>query len=529
MKFKSTILVFILFIFTLNVTFSQGYKIKVKIRDLQDTSIILGYHMDGKMLAKDTAMLDNKGAGAFTGEVPLQGGMYFIFLPSKNIFNILIGDDQKFSIETNKDNFTDNMNISGSEENELFYQYELFLKEKGQKAKALRDELKQQDETDKKNKEKIQAEMEELNKEVEAEQNRLISEYPQTFLASFIRATQPVEVPDPPLDENGEPKDKNFRYKYYKQHYFDNINFSDDRLLRTSIFKPKLKEYFDKYVVQIPDSIIKDADRVINMARQNDEVFKYVLGTLYNKYNQSKIMGHDAVFVHLAEYYINGEADWADSSFVAKIKERVDKTKPNLIGNTAPNIRAVTINNRFIDLHAIKSDYLVILFYEPDCGHCKKEVPKMREIYHRLKDKGLQVLGFYTQGDTAKWYEFVREKKLDWINVWSPYSNKYRDLYNIYSTPTIYVLDKDKEIIAKRVGAEQIEKIVTEHLLVEKLDEVDKENDKEVQKAFKSFLKEFDTKEGIETAKEVIFMRRLSDEQKEEIEKLAGKLSARLE
>ena len=97
--------------------------------------------------------------------------------------------------------------------------------------------------------------------------------------------------------------------------------------------------YIKKLTPQIPDSINAAADRFIGKAKANDELFKYAVHYITNKYEKSKIMGMDAVFVHMAEeYYMKGEAFWVDSTNLAKITERAKTLSPLLLGKVAPNI-----------------------------------------------------------------------------------------------------------------------------------------------------------------------------------------------
>jgi alkyl hydroperoxide reductase subunit AhpC len=103
------------------------------------------------------------------------------------------------------------------------------------------------------------------------------------------------------------------------------------------------------------------------------------------------------------------------------------------------------------------------VFWDVDCGHCKTEIPKLLEEYHALKKEGidLKVVSVYTQHDYEKWRKYIIENKLDWINVYDGvHVNNIKEKYDIYSTPVIYVLNKDKRIKAKRIGTEQLKDIV---------------------------------------------------------------------
>lgn len=237
-------------------------------------------------------------------------------------------------------------------------------------------------------------------------------------------------------------------------------------------------------IPQIPDSIIKYVDMIIDNVKGNDELFRYLLVTFFNEYASSQVMGQDAVFVHISEKYYIPYATWATKDYIEKLKKEVAKKKPNLIGNIAPNLKLVEVpsdhfmvartdtalksnpyvgNN--INLLDIKAKYLLIIFWEADCGHCKKAMPLLYDsIYPLIKDKGVKILAIHMISSIEgkrKWVDFVNEHNMyDWINAWSPYSYEYKDLYDVYTTPVIYILDENKKIIAKRIGPEQAAEII---------------------------------------------------------------------
>ena len=174
-------------------------------------------------------------------------------------------------------------------------------------------------------------------------------------------------------------------------------------------------------------------------------------------------MGMDNVFVHIAEeYYISGKADWISDETMGKLKEEVAKHRFNLVGNIAQDLKMETINEEYERLHEIKSKFTLVYFFEPNCGHCKKVTPEVHKLYQEYDREDFEVFAVYTQGDKTEWLEYIHDKGYeDWINVWDPYNlTNFRFFYNIYSTPTLYLLDKDKKIIAKRIGAETLRSIL---------------------------------------------------------------------
>jgi len=60
----------------------------------------------------------------------------------------------------------------------------------------------------------------------------------------------------------------------------------------------------------------------------------------------------------------------------------------------------------------------------------------------------------------------IQEYKIqEWTNVWDPtYNSNFRKLYDVTTTPIIYILDKNKKIIAKRLDVESSVKFLKAQL-----------------------------------------------------------------
>jgi thiol-disulfide isomerase/thioredoxin len=116
-----------------------------------------------------------------------------------------------------------------------------------------------------------------------------------------------------------------------------------------------------------------------------------------------------------------------------------------------------TFNGIMVSLYDIKKDFVVLYFWEPNCGHCQEATPKLKAWYDKAKNEGVEVFAVCTQPDKAKWEKYIQDNKLDWINGWDPQrSTNYDYYYNVTSTPGIYILDKNKKIIAKKLPVEAI-------------------------------------------------------------------------
>jgi thiol-disulfide isomerase/thioredoxin len=460
---------------------SQAFEIHAKIPSFHNDTIILGHRFNASFIPKDTVILNAEGTGTFTGDESLPHGMYLVYLPDQSFFDLLISDDQFFSFENDTGDFIQNMVVTDSRENEAFYEYQRYI----QKNRTLAEELQakltpsaaDQDAAS------VKQELEALTNTVQNRIGQYISENQDNFFGVFLKGLQEIKVPDPPLDDQGKPIDPAFQYRYYKTHYFDNFDVSDIRLLRTPFYEQKLMTYIEKVVPQHPDSLIREVDMLIGKSRSDPQLFRYMLITLFNHFAQSQIMGMDAVYIHIADRYYIPEADWSDPEFISKLKERVEKSMPTLIGSKATDIQFVELDTdhflqaaedeelkknpyvgRYRTLYDVDAKFTILYFWESDCSHCKVSTPALHNVYQRLKPKGVEVIAFNNLGGEegkVKWINYINENGYyDWINCWNPYDFGYKTIYDILSTPQLYVLDEDKTIIAKRIGPEQAEKII---------------------------------------------------------------------
>ena len=354
------------------------------------------------------------------------------------------------------------MKVKGSEENKYFYEYQSFMGVKQKQIEPLRDLYKKV--KDNKDSAKIVGDqIAAIDKEVMDYKNNFIKAHPTTFVSKIFRAMEEPIVPEAPILANGR-KDSTFGYRYYKSHFFDNIDFSDDRLLRTPIFHNKIKQYLDKLTPQTPDSINISTDLIIEKGRANEEVFKYLVNWITYTYESSKIMGMDAVFVHLVNrYHSKKQTPWIDSTQLYKVINRAYILEPLLIGKKAPAVLMQDTTGKEVALYNVKARYTILLFWDENCGHCKKEMPKIVELYKKLKSKDVQIFAYETEDSPKLWKKFIKDNNLQFINGYQPDQYKRavtKKIYDIYSTPVIYLLDENKIIKAKRIDAEQLGNLI---------------------------------------------------------------------
>jgi peroxiredoxin len=447
---------------------TQGYKIEVKIKGLTSGTCLLANYYGTKQYLKDSAVVTPNGMAIFKGKETLPNGIYLVVLPNHTYTEIVVSPaSQFFSVETDTLLSPHELKIKNSKENELFYEFNRFAADKGRQAADLQERLKE--ETDENKKSEMRDELRKVDASVAEKRTAMATDNANLFIGKIFKAMTEIVIPEPTMNPDGS-IDSNFRFNYYRDHYWDNIDLSEDGLMRTPVYQNKLEYYMTKLFIQIPDTIIKAIETLMPKVEKGggQEIFKYTVWWNTNHYEESKIMCMDKVLHYMiSNYYCAGKAFWADSALVNKMCDHAKKIGPTLCGNTAPDLTLIDTSMNPQTLSRINKPVTIVVFWDHQCGHCKKDVPALARMYDSLKGKGLEIYAVYTQGDYEGWKQFVKDNKLNFINVGNQYSRSdYREKYNILTTPEIFILDSKKIIRFKKVAIDNVPGIV-EYLINE--------------------------------------------------------------
>jgi thiol-disulfide isomerase/thioredoxin len=447
----------------------NAYEIKANIKPFNKGYLFLAYHFGSKQYLIDSANIDANGQAIFSGAKKLQGGVYMIVFPEKNGWiECMLDQQQKFSVFGDTANVVMGLRFEGSPDNTIFADYQKKSFEIGTKVAAFRAKAGGPAE-DPATKE-AQAKIKQLSLDMQQYRDGLQKNNPKHLLSSIFNLLKDPEVP-PAAQHPGGKYDSLFAYNFYKDHYWDGISLADDRLVRTPVLQGRFDKYYDEVLPQVPDSLARYADKMLAAAKPSEEMFKYVLSSLTDKYVNPKFMGQDAVFVHLFEkYYLSGQADsWMNEKYKKFIYDRGYSMMSNVIGKRAAELPMIDTLGKSFSLYALQGPFTVICFWDPTCGHCKEEVPKVDSIFQaKWRKEGVKLVGVMTDGGKENWLNYIREHKLSgWSHVYQTDETKdkiykegkpgYRQLYDVYQTPMIYLLDKDKNIVAKKLTYLQVD------------------------------------------------------------------------
>ena len=451
----------------------EGYEIRVTLKPFRNQYIYLGHYYGKQLPIIDSVKLDENSQGVFRGSKKLGGGIYLVGYPDRaHNFEILIDKNQRFSIVADTARIQA-ISFTGSKENVDFKAYQAYMTQNGRAMDSLyklRSRVSPSDSI------AINQQIEAINGRIKAYRTNQVQSDPNSLLSVLLNAMKEPEVP---RNDPAAKTDSLFAYKYFKKHYWDGVTFYDDRLVRTPFFESRIDKYMEQLVYPSADSVIRELDYMLSFASINEEMQKFLLLKFVNRYLNQKYMWEDAVFVHLFEKYFSQKTyPWLTENGKKVITDRAYSLMANIMGTPAADVELPDTTDKKISLYDIKAPFVLVAIWDPTCGHCKETLPKLDSAYQaRWKKLGLRLFGLAKESDGKKsdWLNFIHDHRLaDWTHVY--YSKQddaarvnagipsYSQLYDVQSFPTLYLLDKDKRIIAKKLTLEQVDEILAYRL-----------------------------------------------------------------
>ncbi|HIK68069.1 MAG TPA: redoxin domain-containing protein [Flavobacteriales bacterium] len=448
--------------------------IVVTVEGLGADTVFLANYYGSRLFYSDTTVADINGHFVFKGKPFDECGKYAVVLPGPVFFDMmLVSEPMEF--RTTMKNPQGDMQIIQSEENKVFYDYLNFLNSKREE-RTPHDAVLNDSTASSLKVEIARNAMKVMNSEVLEYQDALIDDPRDYLFGKYLGMLREPQVPNAPSNvENVQ----FWNYMWYRNHYWDRVDFADSRLVRDGSFHKMIEMWWGQIIPPDPDTLFFEAQKLLAQVVGNEDMFKYILHHMTFESESSKVMCMDKVFVDLVnEYYVKGKVKWLDDKQLAKIVDRAKALKYSVCGNIAHNITLPGIDGTtWKSLHDIEAKYTVMVIWESSCGHCKKEMPVLQRIYEEWHDKGLEIYAIGNDFEPEPWLEYLETTNYtDWIHVSdNPLINaqdsaatliysritdleslNFRTTFDVFSTPKLFLLDENKKILAKQIGALQL-------------------------------------------------------------------------
>ncbi len=432
---------------------SQTHTLNAKVEGLFQNTVYLANYLGDKNTVLDSVLLDNKGAFQFKLKDNYKQGLYKIILGKSQNPQSYNNDEIFINIIYNKENIefvtyfeapVDSMRIILSDENKIYFD---FL----QKEKKINTQLEilsqlpsyfpKQDEFYP----EIEKRYTDIQEQYQNYFSGIIKNSPNKFVAHLIKS-----VRYPLLDFNLSDEAK---HQYIKQHFLDNIDFTDTLLIYSDLFTSKAVAYIKLYgkqgltKEQQELEFIKAIDTLMLKSRLNNRINTQIKDYLIKGF---ELLDMNKALEYISEHYME-ENSCQDERYSSTLKIRIEGYKKLTTGTIAPEIIFTDENNKYFKLSELKSTYTLIIFWASWCPHCEETMPVLKKIVEQQKEKKLKVVAISIDTNKTEYNNAIQKGNYPFINYCDTngWNGKAAQDYYLYATPTMFLLDKDEKIIAK--------------------------------------------------------------------------------
>jgi thiol-disulfide isomerase/thioredoxin len=462
---------------------SFAYEITVFRRNtiIRDQDIFLKECYGREFRTIDTAYYDKVLHGhRFSKDIFLKPGTYELENILGEHFEFFINDSsQTFTITTDFDPFGENLVFKGSNINQDFVElnnetkhlYAVYLSADSALVKDSTLSVLQ--------KEKLKHDIAVYSDSIQMAKKKFADKYPNSYIALVFKMAEsyPVIYPDSLMYDSTSNVDKNDlawkRFCYHKNHFFDSIDLKDARYLRVPTFHFKIMDYL-KDAPQNMITLTYMFDVILEKSKPvdsggNNEVFRYYFDFFSGVAERGRSGNLDSVYIYLTQkYLLDDDAPWLSEANKRVLKRKIDKKSKFLQGKIPPKMsyRNVLDEKNQDSLYSILGsddvDFTIVVFFEPDCPHCQQELGKLRMFADKKDKYNFEIIAIANEIDVdkVKKYVYVHGFPFKILLGRNAVVDNRVDIWDIDAVPTIFLLDKQKRIIAKHITTEDIEKII---------------------------------------------------------------------
>ncbi|MBT8385305.1 MAG: TlpA family protein disulfide reductase [Bacteroidia bacterium] len=248
-----------------------------------------------------------------------------------------------------------------------------------------------------------------------------------------------------------------------KIHFFDFLDLNNPVLLNSTFINDKINDYIFYLNTSEDNETLNKLQKeaitiVLNKIRSNDGLTKDIEeGLLYTFAQQENI----EMVNFLINQYLLLPKDFQDVPFINEIKFKL-KTA---VGMLVPNI-SWTQNNTNSDLYGLnKANVYIVVFWSSTCSHCLKEMPVLYDYVKNNQQTQVIAVGLEDDDSKTGWQQEIT-KYPKFINIYgeNKWENKHAIDYGVNATPTFFVLDAKKKVLAKPDNVDELKLFFEKHL-----------------------------------------------------------------
>ncbi|MCL2246281.1 MAG: DUF5106 domain-containing protein [Lentimicrobiaceae bacterium] len=456
------------------------HKLVFNVKDSKEDKMYLVIHFRGKFMIRDSALNNGKGSFVFERDTKYDEGMYSLVSGNKvRILDFLMDEPQKFTYNIDVIGNLNNYSVTGSPTNTAMLHFQQKTGEANKKMAELKEKITLFEEKEMEDSlEYYYEKMWDIDAEMQQFITDLIDANPTCLFSKLQKSFREIEVPDPPMYADGS-IDSTFQAAYYRTHYWDNFDLTDRRSLFLPSYENRLNKYVKNVLMYQPvDTINKYLDLMLNKTRPDSLMYRFMLEFVSIEFETSKMIGHDAVFVHVVNNnQLAGKCSWIEEDLIKKYQMRIDDLEPLLIGTKSvelvlPDTSQTDNTSKWYSSYKMPKKYRILWFYDHTCATCKKEALEMKAVYDSLENIGklnFDVYAVNRTDDIEGWKKYINTNGYTWLNLGGGKGNvDWKEVFRITSNPQFYIINQDKIIILnKDISKDMIPKFLSDYERVE--------------------------------------------------------------
>ena len=438
--------------------YSQGIRsIRGEIKNAGGKKVFLSGFYGEKVNLIDSILCDASGHFIYTLGPATPTGLYRLSTGKDHFLDFVV-NDENIEFTCNGDLSGDSTSFQSSSENKIYYyflEYDRKIQEKLELLLQLVDFYPEKD----KFYSQATIEYERLQQSDKKTLDSLSALYPGSYAIRILRIQQTPFIPSGLTKED--------RMAYLKQHFLDDVDFKDTLSLRSNAWAKKAISYLSLYSnnkynqKQLESEFIKAVTMILSKASVNAEVYKFLLDYFVGGFDKYHF---DAVITYMADNF-QDPFSCEDQARKTQLQKKLENFKKISVGKIAPDITVPDLKGKLIRLSEIRSEYTLLVFWSSECGHCIQMMPQLKELYDKQKPKRWEVMTVSLDTNRSEWTTFLKEQKLNWLNTseLKGFNSISSDEYNIFATPTMFLLDREKKILAKPISYRELEQDLKEN------------------------------------------------------------------
>jgi peroxiredoxin len=448
----------ILFLFLVLPLFaiSQNYKIDGRVKGLTGGKISIHAFYGNEDKAFDSIPVNPDGTFEYSFPADAENGMYRLRYGQDPLMDVIY-NYENIEFYSVLEFMIDSLVFTQSRENQLYFEY-LNRRNQTEYKNELLDPLVSYYPKEDTFYDQVYAKVEDLHSDFDQFVNGLITSNEGTFAARLIKMDF---MPFPPTSLTGQA-----RIDYLRVHFFDYLDFGDTAMLRTNIISNKLLQYLSLYQNnRMPKEMlelefIKAVTIIMGVTRENPLIYEYSMDYLiggFEGYGFEKVITYIADNINLDETCVNTERK-------AELEKKVESLKKFAVGKKAPDFTATDMDGNEIKLSEIGSEYTLLVFWATWCPHCITLIPQLAELYLPGNKDKLEIVAVSLDGSKEDLETFIADNDLNWINLCDlkKWKGEVVQAYDIFATPTMYLLFEDQTILAKPITFNEARNVLFE-------------------------------------------------------------------